>query len=104
MIDRIDAVAGRAFEQSALVRTMERGGRALTTAASKSRLIAAAREWYTAAAMRLGHVLLAATITHIILMLVIARPVSWLWLILPSMAAAIGVILILASRPARMEP
>lgn len=104
MSGHADAAVTRVFEQSALVRTIERGGRAVAAAASRSRLIAAGREWYSAAAVRLGHLLLAATITHIVLMLVIAQPFSWLWLILPSIVAAIGVILVLTSRPVRMEP
>jgi hypothetical protein len=104
MIDHTEAAAARAFEQSALVRTMEHGGRALTTAVSESRLIAAGRKWSAAAAVRLGQVLLVAAITHVALMLAIAKPVSWLWLILPSLVAAIGVVLMVLSRPARMEP
>ena len=97
MIDPAEATVGKVFEQSALVRTVERGGRVVTRAAANSRLIAQGRSWYLDAAARWGHLLVAAALTHILLMLVIAKPVSWPWLILPAIVTVLGLVVMFVS-------
>lgn len=103
MIGIEDDIVWRAFEESAIVRRIERGARTMRTAAANSRLIAAGRSWSAGAAAWPGHLLLSAVLTHVLLTVAIARPASWQWIILPSMAAVVGVVLIAFSRQARIE-
>lgn len=95
MID-LNEAAVRVFEQSALVRAIERGAVRWRAWGSRSAVIRKANEWLPAVRSRTGHVLLSAALTHVILIAVVAPPISWQWIILPSIIAAAGVILILA--------
>ena len=95
MID-VDESAARVFEQSALVRAIESGAMKCRAWGSGSAVIRKANEWLPAVRSRTGHVLLSAALTHVVLMAAAARPISWQWIILPSMAAAAGVIVMLA--------
>lgn len=103
MIDSTDRVVWGVFTSSAIVRAIERVGGAVKAAGADSRFVAGARAWSAAAVARPGLLLVSAALTHLGLMAAIARPVSWLWLILPLIVAAIGAVLIVFSRPARME-
>ncbi|MBY0493473.1 MAG: hypothetical protein K2Y23_04610 [Cyanobacteria bacterium] len=103
MNEQIDHVAWRAFETSTIARAIERFARPLRTAAKESRLIGLARPWLTAGVAQPGVVVVAAVLTHIVLMVAMARPVSWQWLILPSIALAAGAVLIAARRRAPQE-
>ena len=94
----LDNQAARLFDTSALVRGIERGARALRTAAVDSRSIAIGRSWFTAARPHPGALLVAAALTHIVLMIAIARPVYWQWSILPSIALAAGALLLLQKK------
>ena len=95
----LDNQAARLFEESGLVRAIERGARSFRTAAMQSRSIAFGRSWFAAAGAQPGVVMVAAALTHIVLTAAIARPVYWQWLILPTIALAIGALLIAASGP-----
>ncbi len=98
-----DIVVWRVFQDSAIVRTIEGGARAIRTAASNSRAVAYARGWSAAAAARPGQALVSAALTHIAITAAMVRPASWQWIILPATVAAIGLVLIVSSRPARSE-
>jgi hypothetical protein len=98
-----DHFVWRVLEDSTIVRTIERGARAVRSSAAGSRAAAAGGRWFAAAAAWPGHLLLSAALTHIVLMIVVARPVSWMWAILPSIAVAIGLVLVAFSRPFRIE-
>lgn len=100
---RIDDVAGRAFEESALVRAIERAVAALRSWTASSVVVATVGKWLPGVRSRLGHVLLAATLTHLALMMTIARPQSWHWIILPSMVLMAGVVLIATAPPGQRQ-
>jgi hypothetical protein len=99
-----DDLVWRVLEDSTIVRTIERGARAVRTWAAGSQAAAAGRRCSAVAATWPGPLLLSAALTHIGLMVVVARPVSWMWAILPSLAVAIGLVLVAFSRPPRIEP
>jgi hypothetical protein len=103
MTGSTDSVVWRVFTSSEIVRAIERVGSAVKTAGADSRFVAAARAWPAAATARPGHLLVSAALTHIGLMAAIARPVSWPWIILPLIGVAIGAVVIVFSRPARLE-
>jgi hypothetical protein len=103
MTDPTDSVVWRAFTRSVIVRAIERVAGAIEPAGADSRFLVRARHWSAAAAAHPGPLLLSAGLTHIALMVVVARPVSWIWAILPLIVVAIGAVLIVFSRPARME-
>jgi hypothetical protein len=97
MID-LDNQAARLFEDSTLVRAIERGARSIQTAAMDSRSLAFGRSWAAAGLAQPGLVIVAAALTHMVLTGLISRPVYWQWLILPSIALVSGAVLIAGSR------
>jgi hypothetical protein len=90
----VDRDVTRLVEGSAIVRAIERVVIALTAAVEHSRLLPAMASPWAAARTRPGTVMLAACATHVVLMLVMARPVAGYWLILPSIDAVAGVLLL----------
>jgi hypothetical protein len=99
MNEEIDAAVWRAFEHSAVVRAIEHTVRRLKAAADASLTLAQLRSWQPALAGKIGHVVVIAALTHMVLMLGIARPVSWQWGILPAIALLAGAMMIAGSRP-----
>ena len=104
MSEYTDNGVWRVFEGSTIVRTIERGARALQVSASHSQAIALAQAWLRSALSRPGHLVLTASLTHIVLMSGIARPVSWQQFILPAIFSAAGLALMAFSPPAQREP
>jgi hypothetical protein len=102
MID-LDSEAARAFDDSALVRAVERGARTLRTWATGSLTMTRTTSWRQIARSRTGHVILVAAATHILLMITIGRPQSWQWVILPSMALLAGAVMIAGTPPKRTD-
>ena len=100
---KIEEAAGRAFEESALVRAIERGVVTLRSWVASSVVVARVGEWLPGVRSRIGHVLVAAALTHVALMVTIARPPSWQWIILPSMFLMAGVVLIVTARPGQRQ-
>jgi hypothetical protein len=96
-------VVRRVVEDSAIVRTIERAALTVGRWTAGSRTGAASAGLLALAAAWPGHLLLSAGLTHIVLMIVMARPVSWMWAILPAMAVALGLVLIVFPRPWRTE-
>lgn len=84
----------RVIEASAVARACDRLRRRIEAAARDSRLLPLLRERAGVARVRPGAVLIAAAITHVILQSM-ARPPLWYWLILPSIAFAAGLVLML---------
>ena len=97
----IDTQTARAFEESAIVAGIERAARKLRASLAGSAVIAAAAPWLRSIRARGGDVLVAATLTHIVLMAAIARPSSWQWLILPVIFLAAGLVLAVTAPPDR---
>jgi hypothetical protein len=100
MID-LDTEAAPAFDDSALVRAVERGARRLRAAASSSILITRGRSWLRDARPHAGSVLMTAATTHLLLMITIGRPLSWHFAILPSLFLLAGAVLIVTSTRTR---
>jgi hypothetical protein len=92
MID-LDTAAYRAFDESRIARTIERGARVFGNAAAQSRAVATGRAWWSAVRGYPGVVLVAGAATHVLLTAAIAPPAYWQWLILPSIALAAGAVL-----------
>lgn len=88
-----------AIEQSAVAGAIERAGARLWRAAQHSTLLASATALCRAAARHAGVTVLAAVLTHLLLMLGFARPASWYWLIVPAICAAAAVVLIAVGSP-----
>lgn len=85
----------RIIEDSAVVRTVDRLFHRIAAAARQSRLLPKALALFDDGRLRPGVVLLAAVVTHVIVMIAVARPPAGYWLILPSIFAAAGVLLVL---------
>lgn len=102
-MNKIEEPAGRAFEDSALVRRIERAVVTLRAWSASSVAVAQAGEWLPNVRSRIGHVLVAATLTHVALMVTIARPPSWYWIILPSIVLMAGAVLIVIAQPGRRQ-
>jgi|SoiMetStandDraft_5_1073268.scaffolds.fasta_scaffold07296_2 hypothetical protein len=83
----------RVFEASAIVGAAERIGRRWVAAVRHSRLLPLFGAELDAARRRPGVTVLTATAVHVMLMLAIARPPAWYWLILPSIFAISGALL-----------
>ena len=96
---KIEEPAGSAFEESALVRAIDRCVRTLRAWSDSSVVMAAAAAWLPGVRPRIGQVLSAAALTHVALMVAIARPPSWHWAILPSLFLTAGVVLIVTAKP-----
>ena len=94
-----DDIGLGAIDHSAIVNTVERVATPLGRAAKASRIVRAARSTARAATRNGGITILAAVATHVALASVVARPVSWYWLIIPSLVAAAGVLLAALPRP-----
>ena len=98
-MNEIEEPARRAFEESALVRAIERRVVTLRSWSEGSVVVTAARRWLPGVRSRIGDVIVAAALTHIALMVTIARPPSWQWTILPSIFLMAGIVLVLTARP-----
>lgn len=96
---KTDEAAGRAFEESAVVRTIELGMVTLQSWAAGSVVAARVSAWLPIVRSRTGQVLVTTSLTHLALMVTIAHPPSWLWLILPSIAFTAGLVLIVTVPP-----
>ena len=79
------------------VRALEAAGRWIHRHSPASAFIALAARASREASNRIGVVLLAATVTHVAMMLA-ARPTGWFWMILPSMVAIVAAFLLLRPR------
>jgi hypothetical protein len=88
-----DRLVTRCVESSAVVGWLARLGAAGARAAKQSSLLSLARPIVGDAAARPGLTLIAAALTHLLVMTAVSRPPSWFWLILPLMFLAIGVVL-----------
>lgn len=88
-----------AIEQSAIAGAIERAGTRLRRAAQHSTLLASATALCRAAARQAGVTILAAVLTHLLLMAVFARPAFWYWLIVPVIFTAAAVVLIVVESP-----
>lgn len=97
----LDLAAARIFERSALVRALERGAMRLRSWLAGSRTLAAAVPWLGEARGRAGHVLVAAAVTHLILMIAAGRLHVWQFAILPLLVLSIGAVLIATSARTR---
>ena len=86
----IDTAAARVFEQSAIVRGIERGATRLRSAASSSILLGRSKSWLRTARPHTGDVLVAAAAMHLLLIVTIGRPPSWHFAILPSLFLLAG--------------
>lgn len=100
-MNSLDSAAARAFENSAIVQSIERGATRLRAAASSSLLMTRAGLWLRIARPHAGHVLVAAATTHLLLMITIGRPLSWHFAILPSLFLLAGAVLIVTSTRTR---
>ena len=94
MSETVDPLVARAFEGSAIVRAIERGANTMRSWGTRSAAIALGRSWIAIARSQPGQILLAATLTHLVLMLVVARPLSWYWLLLPAVFLLVSAVLI----------
>ena len=88
-----------AIEQSAIAGAIERAGTRLWRAAQHSTLLASATVLCRAAARQAGVTILAAVLTHLLLMVVFARPAFWYWLIVPAIITVAAVVLIVVESP-----
>jgi hypothetical protein len=88
-----------AIERSAIAGAIERVGTRLWRNAQHSFLLASMAAAFRAASGRPGVSILAAVLTHVMLMSLVARPSFWYWLIVPAIAAAAAVVLIVVERP-----
>lgn len=86
------------IEQSAIVTAIERVAAGLGRAAATSRTLETARTIGRAAERKLGVTILAAVATHVALVGVIVRPVAWYWLLIPTLFAAAGALLVALPR------
>jgi hypothetical protein len=86
----------RIIEGSAVVRAVDRLFHRIAAAARQSRSLPKAVALFDDARTRPGAVVLAAVVTHLVLMIAVARPLAGYWLILPSIFAAAGVLLVFA--------
>jgi hypothetical protein len=86
----------RLLEDSAIVRTVDRLFCRLAAATRQSRALSRVAAHVDHARTRPGAILLAAVVTHLVLMIAIARPPAGYWLILPSIYTAAGVLLVFA--------
>ena len=93
MNQQFDNVVWRAFETSASARAIERGAGRLRAGARRSRAVGAGRSFLSSAAAYPGVVLIVAALTHLIITAVLARPVHWQWMILPTIALCAGAVL-----------
>jgi hypothetical protein len=94
----IDRVVWNVFEDSTIVRAIERLSHRLSAAAAESIALDRARSLRAVVAAAPGQVVIAAAVTHIALMMLIGRPVAWQWIMLPAIALVAGVVMIAAHR------
>lgn len=95
------------FESSAIVRGVRAIGSAFAAASRGSAAagpLGAARRWWLALSLRechrcVGIGLIVAATVHVVLRLA-SRPADWLWLIVPGIAIAQGMLLLVVSRRA----
>jgi hypothetical protein len=88
-----------AIEGSAIVGVIQRAGTRLSHATQRSILLTSLAAVFRDAAARPGVTVLAAVLTHVPLVSIVARPPFWYWVIVPAICAAAGVMLLLVERP-----
>ena len=102
-----DPWVARVVESGVLARALTWSIRSGRSAVATSRAVAIVRvtttSWrhapWAARRRTAGLCLLVAVITHVVLVGALNRPVGWLWLILPGIAAMVGFVLVAASVP-----
>jgi hypothetical protein len=92
----------RVLEQSAAVALLQRAASSLRAAAGSSRLRRFADQVRAAVGPRIGVVLMAAVVSHVVLTGAAARPRGVYWLLVPALVAVIAAVL-LAAGPPRVE-
>ena len=88
-----------AIERSAIVGVVHRTATRLARAAQRSALLTALAAVFRDAAGRPGITVLAAVLTHVLLVSIVARPAFWYWIIVPAIVAAAAVVLLIVDRP-----
>jgi hypothetical protein len=86
----------RIIEGSAVVRAVDRLFGRIGAAARRSRALSKVAAELDDGRTRPGAVVLTAVVTHLILMIAVARPPAGYWLILPMIYAAAGLLLLFA--------
>jgi len=100
-VNDLDSAAFRAFDQSGIVRAIERGGQTLRLWTAGSTFVTRGLEWLRSGSGWSGHLLVAAAATHLLVMVVFGRPLSWHFAILPSIFLAAGAVLMATSTRTR---
>jgi hypothetical protein len=100
-VNDLDSAAFRAFDQSGIVRAIERGGQTLRSWTAGSTLVTRGTNWLRIASGWSGHLLVAAAAAHLLVMIVFGRPLSWHFAILPSIFLAAGAVLMATSTRTR---
>jgi hypothetical protein len=100
-VNDLDSAAFRAFDQSGIVLAIERGGQKLRSWTAGSTFVTRGTNWLRLASGWSGHLLVAAAATHLLVMIVFGRPLSWHFAILPSIFLAAGAVLMATSNRTR---
>jgi hypothetical protein len=96
--DRLDSVVWRVFNDSVVVRAVERPAAAFKNAAAASTTVSRARRLWPVLRAHGGAALGTAAMVNIALTAAIGRPVGWQWLIVPAIALAAGAVLLMCDR------
>jgi hypothetical protein len=99
-----DTEVVRVAAASVLVQAIARVIDRVRAAAASSIAVSTARHLWNRAAQHAGITLATATGVHVLLVGIVNRPGHWYWLVLPSIAGAVAVVLVLIPRRRSVAP